>query len=119
GSPFTLLSEIAEHTRNARVDPRASLLVVTAIGENDDPMAVPRVTLCGQLELIPAAELLGLTPRFFEAHPFAESYASFEDFAWWRLAVESVRFVGGYGRMSWIDRHYYRSVAADPIAPHA
>jgi putative heme iron utilization protein len=118
GCPVTFLSELAEHTRNARKDSRASLLVVGAIGEHDDPMAVPRVTLAGHMRLVPTGEVDALSERFFEAHPTADAYSTFGDFAWWRLDVDSVRFVGGYGRMSWVGDAEYRHAVADPIAPH-
>jgi putative heme iron utilization protein len=119
GRPVTLLSELAEHTRNARRDSRASLLVVGAIREHDDPMAVPRVTLAGNLRLVPDDEAAALVPRYLDTHPTADAYASFGDFAWWRLEVESVRFVGGYGRMSWVDAETYVRAQPDPIAPDA
>ena len=89
------------------------------IGEHDDPMAVPRVTLAGTLRLVLEGETAALLPRYLDVHPTADAYASFGDFAWWRLDVESVRFVGGYGRMSWVDADAYLHAIADPIAPDA
>ena len=57
--------------------------------------------------------------RFLAAHPSAERYVGFGDFAWWSLDLERVRFVGGYGRMSWVDVEAYVHVHPDPLAPHA
>src|SRR5262245_45430517 len=48
GQPVFLISELAEHTRNLRGDPRASLLV--AEGGADDPLANGRVTLLGECQ---------------------------------------------------------------------
>jgi putative heme iron utilization protein len=114
GQPVLLLSELAVHTRNARRRDQASLLVTSAVRDGDDPMALPRVTLQGRLEPLgpDPAELA----RFVAAHPTAAPYASFTDFACWRLVVGSARFVGGYGRMSWVPGQDLLAARADPLA---
>jgi putative heme iron utilization protein len=116
GNPVSLLSEIAEHTRNVRRDGRASLLVSAGVRDGDDVMAMPRVTLKGRLVSLQAAEATRWRDEFLRAHPSAESYVSFGDFGWWRLEVSSVRFVGGYGRMSWIEVAEYAAAEPDPLA---
>lgn len=93
-----LLSGLAEHTKNLEADPRASLLVVEPRGEQE-ALARDRVTLLGICRRALRSEV---EPAFLARHPSAERYASFADFGYWRLEVESARFVGGFGRMSWI-----------------
>jgi putative heme iron utilization protein len=116
GHPVSLLSEIAEHTRNVRRDGRASLLVSAGVRPGDDVMAIPRVTLMGRLVPIASEDAGTWRDRFLAAHPSAESYVSFGDFGWWRLDVSSVRFVGGYGRMGWVDAAAYATAEVDPLA---
>ncbi len=113
GNPVFLISELAEHTRNLRRDARASLLV--AEGGAVDPLANGRVTLLG-----PCAPVESQAARaaFLAAHPNAAYYADFKDFAFWRLEVESIRYIGGYGRMSWISRGDWHAATPDPLAPH-
>jgi hypothetical protein len=41
---------------------------------------------------------------FLAVHPNAAYYADFRDFAFWKLRVNAIRYIGGYGRMSWITR---------------
>ena len=50
------------------------------------------------------AERAGARERFLAVHPGAAFYAGFGDFGFWRLEVSSVRYIGGYGRMSWVER---------------
>jgi putative heme iron utilization protein len=119
GQPVMLLSELAEHTKNIRRDGRASVLVSSTVMPGDDPMALPRVTLIGSLSQVRDHDLATVRARFLERHPSAESYVGFGDFAWWILEVASVRFVGGYGRMSWVDLDAYKHVQPDPLASHA
>ena len=113
GDPVFLVSTLAEHTRNLQRDPRASLLV--AEGGSEDPLANSRVTLlgpCGQVE----GDGGGARTAFLATHPNAAYYADFRDFAFWRLQVESIRYIGGYGRMSWVEAAAWHAAEPDPLA---
>jgi len=97
-APVFLLSTLAEHTQNLLVDGRASLLV-SEDGEGD-PLARGRVTLVGRCAAAPQEEVAA---AYLLRHPRAAQYLTMKDFGFWRLAVESVRYVGGFGKMGWID----------------
>jgi putative heme iron utilization protein len=114
GNPVFLISEMAEHTRNLRHDGRASLLV--AESGAIDPLANGRVTLIGACK--PTVEP-DVRAAFLEVHPNASYYVDFKDFSFWKLEVASVRYIGGYGRMSWVARDEWREARADPLAVHA
>lgn len=117
GAPVLLLSELAEHTANARRDPRASLLVASEAPGGGDPLGSARLTLVGRLAL--QAEPGPLRARYLEAHPYAAAYADFRDFGFWRLEVEACRFIGGFGHMSWVEPGDYAAAAPDPLAADA
>jgi hypothetical protein len=117
GDPLFFISALAEHTRNLKTDPRASLLV--AEGGGDDPLARARVTLIGHCQPVADAERAQAVETYLAVHPNAEYYIDFKDFGFWRLDVESLRYIGGYGRMSWVDIQEWRRAEADPIAPYA
>ena len=116
GNPVFLISALAEHTKNLERDPRASLLV--AESGADDPLANGRVTMLG---LCTRVEGDGGRARaaFLGVHPNAAYYADFRDFAFWSLRVDAIRYIGGYGRMSWIGHDEWRAATPDPLAPHA
>ena len=57
--------------------------------------------------------------RYLEANPAASYYIDFGDFTFLRLTVDHVRYVGGYGRMSWVDAPAYRAAAPDPLVDAA
>ncbi len=116
GNPVFLVSTMAEHTRNLQRDPRASLLV--AERGSTDPLANGRVTLLGPCTQVGADDGSART-AFLAAHPNAAYYADFGDFAFWKLRVESIRYIGGYGRMSWLDAAQWRGAEPDPLAPSA
>jgi putative heme iron utilization protein len=116
GRPIVFVSTMAEHTRNAAADPRASLIVTEAFPEGSDPLAAGRVTLIGDLLEVAAAERPAVRDRYLAANPASAYYIDFGDFSFWRLEVRSVRYVGGYGRMSWVGADDYAAAEADPLA---
>ena len=56
---------------------------------------------------------------YLKAHPNAEYYIDYKDFGFWRLDVEAVRYIGGYGRMSWVSQVDWADGTPDQVAPHA
>ena len=117
GAPILLISEMAEHTVNARGDDRASLLVAADTPPGADPLSTARLTLLGRLRVLDDPGSARET--YLETHPYAGYYADFTDFNFWRLEVEQCRYVGGFGHMSWVTGPGYGDAAVDPIAPVA
>ncbi|AKT43288.1 HugZ family protein [Chondromyces crocatus] len=124
GRPLLLLSELAEHTTNLNAHPEASVLVGEPPGLESgpalDPLASGRMTLLGPCKRIEEpAEAEAARAEFLAARPEAALYAGFGDFAMYRLEPGSIRYVGGFGRVSWVDAIEYKQAAPDPIAPSA
>ena len=94
GAPLFLMSTLARHTRHLAADPRASLLL-TDEPERGDPLNHPRLTLNGRIE---KAGEKRARARYLQRNPKAKLYVDFADFAFFRLAVETVHFNGGFGR---------------------
>ncbi|MCA9609836.1 MAG: HugZ family protein [Myxococcales bacterium] len=114
--PVFLISRLAVHTRHLEADPRASLMVAEATEAN--PLANGRVTLVGDCRRI-EGDAGAAREAFLAAHPDAAYYAGFSDFGFFRLRVDAVRYIGGFGRMSWVDVDGWRAATPDPLAPHA
>ena len=57
-----------------------------------------RLSLSGRASLVPAEVEGSLRRRWLAAHPYAEGYASFTDFALWRFMPERAHFVGGFAQ---------------------
>lgn len=119
GNPLFFVSLMAEHTQNAIRDPRASLLVAEPVPDGTDPLASGRATLLGPLTQVPEDDRAAVRARYLAANPTSEYYIDFGDFAFYRLDVRSIRYVGGYGRMSWVDPAAYAAAEPDPLAPVA
>jgi putative heme iron utilization protein len=119
GNPLFFVSLMAEHTQNAIRDPRASLLVTEPVPEGADPLASGRATLMGLLSTVTDDDRAVARERYLAANPTSAYYIDFGDFAFYRLDVQSIRYVGGYGRMSWVDAGAYAAARPDPLAPAA
>ncbi|MCX4239370.1 HugZ family pyridoxamine 5'-phosphate oxidase [Paraliomyxa miuraensis] len=113
GSPVLLISEMAEHTRNLHASPRCSLLAVEA--GPDNPLALGRVTLVGTVARAAGEREAATREAFLQRHPEAGYYADFEDFHFWRVQVTGVRYIGGFGRMSWVDAEGWYAAEPDPL----
>lgn len=102
GAPLILISSLAAHTRNLVRDGRASLLMQAPAGEGQDPLTGARATLVGRFLRVEREQdgNQRLFRRFLARHPKAEGYASFGDFALYRMTVESIHLVAGFGRIA-------------------
>jgi putative heme iron utilization protein len=115
GRPVFLISSMAVHTQNLAADARASLLVAEPEWSGD-PLAAGRVSLMGTVAAVPPAEHAEARTSYLGRHPNAAHWVDFEDFAFHRLAVADLYFVGGFAAMDWIDAAAYRDARPDPLA---
>lgn len=92
GSLLLLLSELSEHTRHLRVEPRCSLLM-TGDPDGPNPQTAPRLTVTGLASLEPDP---ALKRRWVARHPYAAFYAGFGDFNLWRVEPVGGLYIGGF-----------------------
>lgn len=115
-NPLMLISDLAEHTKNLHADARASLLFDDTAGL-ESPLTGARVTVLGRPGRCDDDRLKA---RYLARHPDAADYAGFGDFGLYRMVVERVHIVAGFGVIHWIDGADFRfdaSGAAD-LAEH-
>lgn len=98
-SPLLLISDLADHTRNMRADPRVSLLYDGTAGL-DEALTGPRVSLQGRAEPVEDERLM---QRYLRRHPSASLYAGFKDFHLFRVRPLRAHLVAGFGRIDWLD----------------
>ena len=115
GEPVVLISSMAMHTQNLLADPRASLLVMQP-GWTGDPLAAARLTLMGEASRLDDADAAAARAAYLAWHERARYWVDSEDFAFWRLAVLDVYFVGGFAAMDWVTADAYCAARPDPLA---
>ena len=118
GRPLLLISTMAMHTQNLQSDPRTSLLV-TQPEWTGDPLAGGRVTLMGDARPVQGEDAKAARGAYLARHEKAAFWVDFEDFAFWRIDVADVYFVGGFAAMDWVTEGDYRAAAPDPLADAA
>jgi putative heme iron utilization protein len=97
GSPILLISRLAVHTQNILGDARVSLMLdERAAG---DPLEGARIMLAGHAEPAGADEAAVLRRRYLNAHPSAEAFVEFKDFAFFRIRPTAAHLVAGFGRI--------------------
>ncbi len=112
GRPTFFISSMAMHTQNLQQDARASLLI-TQPDVSGDPLGAARLTLVGAVTEAPAAEVREL---YLSRYENAKYWQDYSDFAYYRLEVSGVYFIGGFGVMGWISAEEYGTALPDPLA---
>jgi putative heme iron utilization protein len=112
GSLIILISTLAEHTKNIRHDPRVSLIT----HDQQDPhiQTQGRVTVTGNAEPEPDRDQAGV--RYLRYFPEAQTYFSMHDFSFYRIRPIAIRYIGGFGKIHWIDMENYASAQAKTFA---
>ena len=118
GRPIFLISTMAMHTQNLQADPRASLLI-TQPDASGDPLGASRVTLVGNAHTVPESDRADSRALYLERYPNSKYWVDFEDFAFYRMDVLDVYYVGGFGVMGWVQASDYVQARPDPLADSA
>lgn len=115
GRPFTFVSTMAEHTANLLTSSKCSVVVTEEQGTGDQ-LAQARMTIVGDMSQTDKTETL--KSQFLHHHPEA-FYVDFDDFVCMRMTVKAIRYIGGFGEMSWVEPTDYGAAGADPVAVDA
>lgn len=101
GQPLFLMSRLAVHTKNLLEHPEASLLVYDPEIEQD-PLGSPRLNALGTVAVVPAEQLESAQSVYLEKHSQASQWISFGDFNLYRLTIQNIYYIGGFGQMGWV-----------------
>lgn len=112
--PILLISALAEHTKNLLADPRVSISVTESGMANVQDGQ--RLTLVGDAERFePSAELKA---RYLRYVPSSEQYLVL-DFMFFRILPKRLRYIGGVGKMGWVEADVLDSVTSLPLVEEA
>jgi putative heme iron utilization protein len=106
GSGFLIhVSRLAQHTKDLMADGRVSLLLMQPLEEQQDPLALPRLTLQGEAEAISVGSSAhdSAAAAYLARFPQAEMTLGLGDFSFFRIRPASGRLVAGFGRALSLD----------------
>jgi putative heme iron utilization protein len=96
-APLLLISRLAVHTKNILADNRVSLMLDERVA--GDPLEGARIMVAGRAEELAGAGASLARRRYLAAHPSAEAFVDFKDFAFFRIAPSGLHLVAGFGRI--------------------
>jgi hypothetical protein len=102
GSLLIYISELAEHTRNIAHDPRVSL--ITHNQSSPEIQMQGRVTVAGNAQRV--ADQQQPASRYLRHFPEAAELMRL-DFAFYRIEPVAIRYIGGVGRIHWLNMDRY------------
>ncbi|MBN4061285.1 MAG: hypothetical protein COB41_10505 [Proteobacteria bacterium] len=97
GNVLLHLSSLARHSRNILNQPNVGFMICTPAIEAQSPLALPRLSIQGKIDLVPDT-LLGVSKAaYVERIPDAEQLFSFADFKLFQMVPSNMQWVGGFG----------------------
>ena len=122
GCPLILLSNLERSVINFQSSPLVSLAINSVANstfefthpELFDVMTQPRTTLIGKLIPVPPEELDAAKSLYLDKHPKSKAWINFSDFTMYRMTIEDIYVVGGFGNdhyIGWLSSAQYLSVA--------
>ena len=107
GRVVIYISDIAQHTANIRGCSRVCL-TVAAEGGDANRQARGRVSIVGDAAVVADIETDSVAARYFAFFPEARAYAGTHGFHFYAMDVKRVRYIGGFGRISWVEPEDWR-----------
>ncbi|HVK99071.1 MAG TPA: DUF2470 domain-containing protein [Dongiaceae bacterium] len=100
GQPLILISALAQHTRNIAANPKVALtLIETGAG---DVQQDARLTLLADVEAVAEGDVAASANRYYRYFPESRGYHDQMDFRFYRLRVQQLRYIGGFGKIRWL-----------------
>lgn len=99
--PHILVSGIAQHTKNMLADPRVSLTIIET-SRATNKQAQGRLTYLADAEKL--TDDASIRERYLRYFPEAQAYFKTHDFSFFRLTPVRLRYIGGFGRIHWVER---------------
>ncbi len=112
--PILLISALAEHTKNLLADSKVSISVTESGVPNVQDGQ--RLTLVGDAEQFEPCD--ALKARYLRYLPAAEQYLML-DFMFFRIHPKRLRYIGGVGKMGWLETEVLDAIPSLSLAEEA
>ena len=109
---FLYLSDLADHTKNLKKDHR-SCITIYKKNESGDLQNSARLTLIGDLKKVQEKVYEACKERFHNFFPESKAYEQMHDFNFYQISITQARWIGGFGKISWLDPKNWKSVSVD------
>lgn len=110
GDVIFYVSDIAQHARNLEHDNRLSITLYHQASAGDQNTEA-RLTLNGHAHKLSHEQAADYEARYFRLFPAAAAYKQAHDFYFWKMPVEHIRFIGGFGEIFWLTQQEWQHAA--------
>lgn len=97
GNILLHLSRLAKHTGNIANHPQAGLMICTPETLADSALALPRLSLQGDVAVVAKNEYDDAKATYLQSIPDAAPLFEFADFSLFKLTISNIHWVGGFG----------------------
>jgi len=104
------LSALAKHTGNIERDANIGIMICTAEAVADSALALPRVSLQGEIRAVGAEDMAAAKLSYLNNIPDAETLFSFADFRLFKLSPARIHWIGGFGKARKLSLQQWQSV---------
>jgi hypothetical protein len=104
------LSGLAKHSKNIEQHPQVGFMVCTPETKADSPLALPRISLTGMIEVVPQTEQQAYQQAYTHHIPDAVPLFSFPDFTLYRIQIDNVQWIGGFGKARKVPLQTWKSL---------
>jgi len=115
GVIFLHLSTLAKHTANIENNPRIGLMICTAETEGASPLALPRLSLQGEVTLVSEDHYPAAQAVYVQQIPDAEMLFSFADFRLFQFSASRIHWVGGFGKARNVSLDQWQKFTGDEV----
>ena len=109
---YLYLSDLAEHTENLRYNSKSSI-TISRPNDSGDIQNSERLTLVGDLGAVIEEDLDDCKMRFHSIFPESKKYSEMHDFKFYELKIKHARWIGGFGKIAWLDAESWSHKAPD------
>lgn len=111
GQVIILVSDLAQHTKNMKANPKVSL-TISQTSTEENKQATMRATYLGQAKKIEREdeEYPTISERYIKEFPQAKNYFDTHDFYFYRLEFARIRMIAGFGKIYWVEPEEWRKV---------
>jgi len=108
GRPIIFISDLAMHTKNLSKVSKCSLMASKE--DKKDIFNSARVTFIGKMTKVPDGEIEEVKKIYLEKYPASESLFELEDFSLYRMEVDHIHYIGGFGDINWYDKQHIEKI---------
>lgn len=102
GKIVIYVSAIAQHTANLLANPKTCLTAMQSGGGNQQELG--RVTVVADAAEVPEDRIAEVQQRYYTFFPESQHYGQAHNFAFYWLEPVRVRYIGGFGKIFWIEQ---------------